>query len=332
MITKSLEKGGLLRMRKSKKFIGMPVISLAEGQQIGTVKGLVVDPLQKVVAALIIEQKGWFKDQKFAPYGKVRSVGHDAITIDKSAHVEKSASLPGILNLYKEKVSIIDCKVLAENGSQLGIVDEYFVDETTGAIVGLELSGNLLNSIIKGRVFLDSSFIQTIGKELVVTSNEAIENLVKIDGGLQETMKHLKDSTSQLWENTIQKTKEFSSKTKELGNKTKEELESKTKGLSSLTKDLTESLKEQLDKVRKKESSVPVEADVKIEDLPPEAFRSDEDSLNRAPEPVEDKVEVVDLPPEVQLTRGEESPVSSEEVEVEVEAEVKKTDEEKKED
>ena len=48
-------------MQKSKRFEAMPVISLEEGRQIGTVKGLVVDPAARKVAALIIEQKGWFK-------------------------------------------------------------------------------------------------------------------------------------------------------------------------------------------------------------------------------------------------------------------------------
>ncbi|AEF92999.1 PRC-barrel domain protein [Desulfotomaculum nigrificans CO-1-SRB] len=285
-------------MRKSKKYVGMPVISLAEGQQIGTVKGLVVDPVQKKVAALIIEQKGWFKEQKFAPYGKVCSIGKDAITIDQSTHVEKGASLPEILKLYKEKLNLIGCRVMAENGTHLGIVDEYFVEENTGAIVGLELSGSLLDSFMKGRVFLDISFTRTIGKEMVVTSNEAIDNLVKVDGGLQETVKTFKNSTSQFLENTLQKTKEISSKTKE-------ELESKTKELGNLTKDLGESLNRQLDKVRGKDRSEPVEDPVVVQDLPPEAARGEDNELTRA-KPTEDKVEVVDLPPEAQLTREEE--------------------------
>ncbi|SHF39291.1 Uncharacterized protein YrrD, contains PRC-barrel domain [Desulforamulus putei DSM 12395] len=298
-------------MRKSKKFIGMPVISLAEGQQMGTVKGLVVDPHQQKVAALIIEQKGWFSEQKFAPYGKVRSVGTDAITIDQSAVVEKGASLPDILKLYKDKVTVIGCKVIAENGSHLGEVDEYFVEETTGSIVGLEISGNLLNSIMKGKSFLDISFVRTIGKELVVASNEAMDNIVKIDGGLSETVKQIKDSTSHIWESTLQKTKELGSKTKELSSKTKEELESKTKDLTSITKDLGESLLEKVRGKNKEEGeertrpTQPTEDQVEVSDLPPEAMTPEVEKLCRSAEPVEDRVEVADLPPDA-FTREEE--------------------------
>lgn len=291
-------------MRKSKKFIGMPVISLAEGQQLGTVKGLVVDPVQQKVAALIIEQKGWFSEQKFAPYGKVRSVGTDAITIDQSTMVEKGSSLPDILKLYKEKAAIIGYKVLVENGSQLGVVDEYFIDDLTGEIVGLELSGNFFNSLIMGKSFLDISYVKTIGKELVVTSAEAINSLVKIDGGLQDTVKQLKDSTSQMFESTLQKTKELGTKTKEISSKTAHELESKTKDLTNRTKDLGESL---LEKVRTKNKAEAVEDYVEVQDLPPEALNQKEEALTRGNQPVEDQVIIQDLPPDA-LTREEEQP------------------------
>ena len=287
-------------MRKSKKFIGMPVISLAEGQQIGTVRGLVVDPVRQRIAALIIEQKGWFKEQKFAPYGKVHSIGNDAITIDQTGHVEKGNSLPEILTLYKDRINLIGCKVLAENGTQLGMVDEYFVEERTGAIAGLELSGSLLNSLISGRVFLDIGFVRTLGKELVVACNEAIASTVKIDGGLQETVKNLRQNTSQFLESAVQKTKEISSKTKE-------ELESKTKELGERTKDLGGSIKEQLDKVRGNKEPEILEGSSQIEELPPEGSPDPEIPATRAAL-TEDRVEVKDLPQEVALTREEDLP------------------------
>ncbi|RYD06247.1 hypothetical protein N752_04980 [Desulforamulus aquiferis] len=270
-----------------------------------------VDPIQQKVAALIIEQKGWFRDQKFAPYTKVRSVGNDAITLDQSSMVEKGASLPEILSLYKEKISIIGCRALAENGSQLGQVEEFFIEESSGSIVGLELSGNFINSLIMGKSFLDISFIKTLGKELVVTSNDAMDNMVKVDGGLQETVKQLKDSTSHIWENTVQKTKEFGTKTKELSSKTKDELENKSKELTVLTKDLSDSLTRQLDKVRgKKDPS-------ETEDISSE---TQETARSFAPE--EDRVQIADLPSDLQLTRNQEP----EEVEKNLE-EIANTDE-----
>ncbi|MCL6558692.1 MAG: PRC-barrel domain-containing protein [Firmicutes bacterium] len=196
-------------MRKSKRFISMPVISLEEGREIGAVRGLVVNPAEKKIAALSIEQKGWFKEQKFIPYAKIRSVGDDAITVDKSAGVERSTGLPDIVKLLKDKTDIVGAKLVTEQGAVLGFVDEFYVDLTTGTIAGLEFAANFINSVIKGRAFLDISHVRTIGKEVIVVTDEGADNIYKLDGGLQETVKYIKESTGQIWENTMQKTKEI---------------------------------------------------------------------------------------------------------------------------
>ncbi|WP_051688245.1 PRC-barrel domain-containing protein [Desulfofalx alkaliphila] len=195
-------------MIKSKQLVGMPVISLAEGQQIGRVKELVINPDSKSIAALVIEQRGWFKEQKFIPYGKVHSVGSDAITIDQSSNVQKGSGLPDIVKLTKDKHGVIQAKVVAENGKLLGVVEEFYLDTDKGAIVGLELSGSFIDGLISGRAFLDMAFVQTIGRELLIAGNDAADNLIKVDGGLSETMKTIKDTGSSLWESTLVKTKE----------------------------------------------------------------------------------------------------------------------------
>ena len=194
-------------MRKSKRFEAMPVISLEEGQQIGIVKGLIVDPVERKVAALIIEQKGWFKEQRFIPYHKIKSVGSDAITIEKSTGVERASGLPDIVKLLREKVVILGAKIMADNGTVLGFVDEYYVNLSTGTIAGLEFSGNLLNGMIKGRAFIDIAYVRTLGKEVVVVTSACLDNIFKLEGGLQETVKNLRESTGHFWENTLQKTK-----------------------------------------------------------------------------------------------------------------------------
>ncbi len=194
-------------MQKSKRFEAMPVISLEEGRQIGIVKGLVVDPAARKVAALIIEQKGLFKEQRFIPYNRINSVGNDAITIEKSSGIERAAGVPEIARLLKEKVVTIGAKIMTDNGTVLGYVDEYYVDLSTGTIAGLEFSGNRLDSIIKGRAFIDINYVRTLGKEVIIVSSECLDNIFKLEGGLQVTVKNLRESTGQFWENTLQKTR-----------------------------------------------------------------------------------------------------------------------------
>ncbi len=194
-------------MRKSRQFVGMPVISLEEGQQIGTVNGLVVNPALKNVSALIIEQKGFFREQKYIPFSKVHSIGNDAVTVDRVNRAEKGTSLPEILKLIKERANIAGSRLMDENGAVLGVVDEYYVDLQTGDIVGLEFSGGTISNLFKGSAFMDINYVRTIGQSVIICSKHAQDNIVTMDGGINETLRAFGENTGQFLEVTLQKTR-----------------------------------------------------------------------------------------------------------------------------
>lgn len=188
-------------MRKSKELLGMPVVSLEEGLRVGRVTGLVVDPAAKAVAALIVEKGSLFREQRFVPFPQVYSIGANAVTLHRSHQAAKGANLPEILRLYKEKVPVTGAKVVAENGTILGHVTEYFVDTTTGSITTLEIAP-VKPAFVQGIALLDSTFVRTIGKEIIVVNNEATEAMNIVDGGL-------KKRAGQTWREVKSKSQQF---------------------------------------------------------------------------------------------------------------------------
>lgn len=136
---------------KSKTLLSMRIISLEEGQQIGRVRGIVVDPDNFTIAALVTDKQGWFGDYKVVPFEKVISIGDHAITIDKKSSIEKPSNLPEIAKLMKHKLPILGAKVFSESGTLLGIVDELLYETENGAIDSLEISGRLLESLLPGK-------------------------------------------------------------------------------------------------------------------------------------------------------------------------------------
>lgn len=194
-------------MRKSRKFISLPIISLEEGQKIGVIKDIIIDPIRKELAAILVEQRGWFKEQKIIPYSKVRSAGVDAITVEKSSSVDKAANFPGIMGLINDKIALIGARVITETGVIIGQVDEFWVDELSGKLIALDITGNLFNSILKGTGQLSVEHIRTIGPDVLVACEGAETLLTNLDGGLQDRVKNLKDITSQLFSATWEKTK-----------------------------------------------------------------------------------------------------------------------------
>lgn len=185
-------------MKPSRKYLSLPIISLQEGQQIGYVKSLILDASTKSLAAIVVDPKGLFKDQRIIPYSKVVSVGDDAITIDKESHVEKTSNLPELLDLVKGKLTIIGTKMVTETGKTLGTAEEYYVDPKTGEITQIEISGGKLEGFLSGKAWIAAEYITTIGHDVIVARKESENALTVADKGLSETFKNLIHSTSHL--------------------------------------------------------------------------------------------------------------------------------------
>ena len=185
-------------MKPSRKYLSLPIISLQEGQQIGYVKSLILDAGTKALAAIVVDTKGFFKDQRIIPYSKVVSVGEDAITIDKESHVEKTSSLPELLELVKEKLTIIGTKMVTENGKTLGIAEEYYVDPGTGKITQIEISGGKIEGFLSGTAWISAEYITTIGHDVIITQKGSENALRVADKGLNDSIKNLMHSTSHL--------------------------------------------------------------------------------------------------------------------------------------
>ncbi|MEW6184010.1 MAG: PRC-barrel domain-containing protein [Bacillota bacterium] len=177
-------------MRKSKDLIGMPVVSLEEGIKVGRVTGLVIDPEEKAVTALVVEKGGLLREQKFVPFPQVHSVGANAVTLNKSQSATKGTSLPEILRLFKEKISIIGSKVVAENGTVFGNVVEYRLDTSTGMITTIEIAPTKHSALLQGVKMLDSTLIRTIGKEIVVVGDATEKCLTTVEEGLKDRASH----------------------------------------------------------------------------------------------------------------------------------------------
>jgi len=185
-------------VKPSRKYLSLPIISLQEGQQIGYVKSLILDAGTKALAAIVVDTKGFFKDQRIIPYSKVVSVGEDAITIDKESHVEKTSSLPALFDLVKQKLTIIGTKMVTETGKTLGIADEYYIDPGTGKITRIEISGGIIDGFLSGKAWISAEHIKTIGHDVIISQKDSENALTIADKGLSDSLKNLMHSTSHL--------------------------------------------------------------------------------------------------------------------------------------
>ena len=117
-------------MKKSVEILGLPIISITEGRELGSSKSLLIDAQNGSVAALIIEDEDWFRGVKLLPYDSVIAIGDDAITITNSENILKLAEATDYEPLLNQNVRVIGTKAITKAGSIQGVVSEIVIGES----------------------------------------------------------------------------------------------------------------------------------------------------------------------------------------------------------
>jgi len=158
-------------MKRSEELIGLSLISIEDGKEVGRVSDLVVNPEEGTVEYLIINNGLRYLGTRVLPFKKVEGVGEDAVTVQSSSSVVELGDEPDIANLLEKNVRVKGTKVLTKKGKLIGTVSEFIVDdENEGKITGCEVtpvdgSGSL--------GVIPSDKVITFGFDVLIISEES---------------------------------------------------------------------------------------------------------------------------------------------------------------
>lgn len=93
-------------MKKSTEITGLPIISIQEGQEIGTVKTLVINPEKGSIDFLTIEHEDWQVSVKAIPFKKIIGIGEYAVTVESDRAVIDLNEIPIANQLVNKKIRI----------------------------------------------------------------------------------------------------------------------------------------------------------------------------------------------------------------------------------
>lgn len=156
-------------MKTSAEILGLPVISITEGRELGMSKTLLIDAKNGAVAAITIEDDDWYRGVKLIPFESVIAVGADAITITNSENILTLEDAVDFENLLDENVRIIGTKAITKAGTIQGSVSEIYVGDD-GKVVQCEISdpqGNFLDNI-------SAEQISIFGKQVTVIDSGSV--------------------------------------------------------------------------------------------------------------------------------------------------------------
>jgi len=143
--------------------LGLEVITLDDGRQVGVVEEVAVDREAGVVKGLIVRAPVGQR-QTFIPFGEVHAFGQDAVTLANGCRPRPLAAETQLDSL----ADLLGKPVLSSAGVDLGTIDDLCFDEHTGAILGYQVSGGLLQDLLEGKELLPFSSRLIYGEDAVI--------------------------------------------------------------------------------------------------------------------------------------------------------------------
>lgn len=152
-------------MKKSVDILGLPVISISEGSELGKTKALVINPVQGSIAAVVIDDGKWYLGAKLLAFTGITGLGESAITVESSSSIVPVTHAPELEKLLAADVKVIGAKVLTKTGRIEGKVIEIAIDDA-GKIVSCEIeetSGEISH--------LAAQRVLTFGKDVLIVGD-----------------------------------------------------------------------------------------------------------------------------------------------------------------
>lgn len=154
-------------MKSSTQVIGLPVISIKNGVQLGQVKSIAVNSEKGIVDFLIVDQENGEFSMKAIPFRNVIGIGEFAVTVEEERAVLDLNVIPIANELVNKKIAIKQAKVMTRKGQLLGEATEFYIDEETGQIIGIEVQIGNESRIVR------ADHVITYGKELLIVHEDS---------------------------------------------------------------------------------------------------------------------------------------------------------------
>lgn len=134
-------------MRKSSDLRGLAVIDSGSGTKLGALDELIVSPDDGEVLAIVLGGGMFGGGKSYVEMTDVRAIGSDAITVEGDGVVKTEEAISErIRQALGSPSKLVGNKVVTRDGTFLGTVHDFFIEEQTRRVTGLTVGGGLLSS------------------------------------------------------------------------------------------------------------------------------------------------------------------------------------------
>ncbi len=160
-------------MKKTQEILGLPIISVSDGNEAGKVKGIIINADTGNIDYIVVDSGTHFLNIRVISTGNILGVGEYALTIEGEGVVNDINQVPSAVDLLQKDIQVRGTKVLTKKGRLIGEIGDIYVDEDDDfRIIGLEYIADITQKRIR---LIPRESVITFGKNLIVVV-DGIEN------------------------------------------------------------------------------------------------------------------------------------------------------------
>lgn len=163
-------------MKKSKEIIGLPIISISDGTEVGKVKTVIINAEKGAIDYVVVDSGIQILSAKVIPTEYVLGIGEYALTIENEDAINDISKIPAAIDLLQKNIQVKGTKVLTKKGRLIGEIGDIYVNEDDNcAIIGLEFIADITQKNVR---IIPRDSIITFGKNLVVVKDDVEATLL----------------------------------------------------------------------------------------------------------------------------------------------------------
>lgn len=163
-------------MKRTQDIIGLPVVSISEGREVGHVKNVIINSEKGTIDYFIVDSGVQILSARVISTERVVGIGEYAITIENENSINDIGKIPAAIELLRKNIEIKGAKVLTTKGQLIGEIGEFFFDKDTFRVIGLEYIADITQK--KSKIIPRESVV-TFGVNFVIVSEDIEEALVE---------------------------------------------------------------------------------------------------------------------------------------------------------
>jgi uncharacterized protein YrrD len=163
-------------MKKTQKILGLPIISISDGLEVGKVKSIIINADKGAIDYIVVDSGIQIFSARVIPTEDVLGIGEYALTVENEGVITDISRIPAAIQLLQNDIRVKGTKVLTKKGRLVGEIGDIYIDDNDNCkITGLEFIADITQKQIR---LIPRDTVITFGKNLTVVKEDIESSLL----------------------------------------------------------------------------------------------------------------------------------------------------------